>query len=119
MYSDGSAPQETARSRIEPEDLAALSGSDDHLARRTGNIHDHRVDEVAIEYVVWCRLAEPDQASGMEIECDDGIGVQVRPRPARTVRVSSGARERRRVSGSPVDEVRRCIDRRRVPGTAS
>src|ERR1700691_3491898 len=119
MYSDGSAPQETARSRIEPKDLATLSGSDNDLARRTGNIHDHRVDEVSIEYVVWCRLVEPDQVSRMEIECDGGIGVQVRPRPARTVRGLRGARERRGVSGPPVDEVRRGIDRGRVPGTAS
>ena len=52
----------------------------------------------------WHRLAVPTQLPGLQAQRDGGVGVEVAPRPARSVRELGRARERRGIGHAPVHE---------------
>ncbi len=102
-------------------DAPHLPGGEDDLGRRPVDRDrpDHgRVLEVVVADVVPDDLTEPEHLSGRAVERDERVGVEVRPRPARAVRVALRPGERSRVRDRE-EHTPGGVDRRRVPEAAA
>jgi hypothetical protein len=86
-------PDELPRRAIDHVDRAALAAGDDDVAPTEAG-EDRRLLEVVVEQVVRERLEVPEERAREPVEDDERVGVEVRTRAARPVRIGRRPGER-------------------------
>src|SRR3984957_8152749 len=113
VHAHRALPDELAALPVDRDDDAGLAGVDHDLpAVRSGE--DRRVLEVPVIDIVRRQLVVPDELARFSVQLDDRIGVEIRPRTARTPRTLRRAGEGRGFRHADVEVALR-IERRWIP----